>query len=142
MEPVARGGLNCRQRVESTHRGGQPPAWSAKLNWFHKIRLRVLAVLVAAIFAVIGVVTWAAWPVVPVVGVALLTVAAVVNQMTFRLAEPVCYDCGADLKAQRPGVYGVVCPGCGSVNESVPGVSGGGRLFADTGENRTPDPRA
>ncbi|MBZ0171283.1 MAG: hypothetical protein K8E66_02785 [Phycisphaerales bacterium] len=110
------------------------------MNWFHKIRLRVLAVLLATIFAVIGVLTWAAWPVVPVVGVALLTVAAVVNQMTFRLAEPVCYDCGADLKAQRPGVYGVVCPGCGAVNEAVPGVSGGERLFADAGAKTPSEP--
>lgn len=90
------------------------------MNWFHKTRLRVLAVVLAAIFAVIGVVTWAALPVVPVMGVALITVAAVVNQMTSRLAHPVCYQCGADLPAGRPGVYGVLCSGCGAVNEALP----------------------
>jgi len=91
------------------------------LNWFHKIRLRVFAVLVATILAVIGVLTWATVPAWPVVGVAIITVAAVVNQMTSRLAQPVCYQCGGDLDTASTGVYGVICPGCGAVNDAVPG---------------------
>lgn len=112
------------------------------MNWFHKIRLRVLAVVLAGIFAVIGVVTWAALPVVPVVGVALITVAAVVNQMTSKLAHPICYECGADLKAQRPGVYGVVCPGCGAVNEAVPGMEHTEALAESSESPRPDDPDA
>ena len=112
------------------------------MNWFHKIRLRVLAVVLAGVFAVIGVVTWAALPVVPVVGVALITVAAVVNQMTSRLTAAVCYQCGADLKAQRPGVYGVVCPGCGAVNEAVPGLEHTGALAESSDSPRPGIPDA
>ncbi|USN99111.1 MAG: hypothetical protein H6810_00050 [Phycisphaeraceae bacterium] len=127
--------MNCRHWDGTRTAGQDAPGWSEQLNWFHKIRLRVLAVLLAGIFAVIGVVTWAAWPVVPVVGVALLTVAAVVNQMTSRLGHPVCYQCGADLKAQSPGVYGVVCPGCGAVNEALPDS----RLASSVNDAETPD---
>jgi hypothetical protein len=91
------------------------------VNWFHKIRLRVLAVVLAVILAAIGVAAWAALPVLPVFGVALITVAAVVNQMTTRLSTAVCYQCGGDLNADNPGVYGVICQGCGAVNQVVPG---------------------
>lgn len=98
------------------------------MNWFYKTRLRVFAVLVAAVLAVFGVLTWAALPVVPVVGVAILTVAAVVNQMTSRLADPVCYQCGGDLDTTSTGCYGVICAGCGAVNEAIPGGSTDSRL--------------
>lgn len=90
------------------------------MHWFHKIRLRVFAVLVAAILAVIGVLAWATVPAWPVVGVAIITVAAVVNSMTTRLAEPVCYQCGSALREADPGCYGLICDGCGAVNEVVP----------------------
>lgn len=99
------------------------------MNWFQKIRLRVFAVLVAVILAVIGVLTWATVPAWPVVGVALITVAAVVNSMTTRLAEPVCYQCGTALPPAEPGCYGLVCDGCGAVNEVVP-MQGRYRLAA------------
>ncbi len=98
------------------------------MNWFYKTRLRVFAVLVAAVLAVFGVLTWAALPVVPVVGVAILTVAAVVNQMTSRLADPVCYQCGGDLDTTSTGCYGVICAGCGAVNEAIPGGTTDSRL--------------
>ncbi len=91
------------------------------MNWFQRIRLRVFAVLVAAVLAVIGVLSWATLPAWPVVGVAIITVAAVVNQMTTRLSEPVCYECGGELNATETGCYGVICDACGAVNEAVPG---------------------
>ena len=100
------------------------------MNWFQKIRLRVFAVLVATILAVIGVLTWATVPAWPVVGVAIITVAAVVNTMTTRLAEPVCYQCGATLPPAEPGCYGLLCEGCGAVNEIFP--VGDGRRLADS----------
>lgn len=110
---------------------------SVPLNWFYKTRLRVFAVLVAACLAVFGVLTWAALPVVPVVGVAILTVAAVVNQMTSRLADPVCYQCGGDLDTSSTGCYGVICSGCGAVNEAVPGGSAQSRLTMRDAETDT-----
>lgn len=99
------------------------------MNWFHKVRLQVLAVLLAATLAVIGILAWATVPAWPVVGVALITVAAVVNTMTTRLAAPVCYQCGNEMKAAEPGCYGLICDGCGAVNEVVSGE----RRFARIG---------
>jgi hypothetical protein len=89
------------------------------VNWFHKIRLRALAVLAAGIFAAFALVSWAAWPIIPVVGATFLTVAAVVHSMTSRLAEPICFACGSDLHDQPTGVYGAVCPTCGAINEHL-----------------------
>ncbi len=95
------------------------PVSSAAMTWFARLRLRVLAVLLAAILAAIGLVTWLAVPAWPVIGVTLVTVAAVVNSMTTKLSQHVCRHCGTTLQAQRPGVYGVICDSCGSVNETV-----------------------
>lgn len=89
------------------------------LNWFHKIRLRALAVLAAGILASFALISWFALPILPVVGAAFLTVAAVVHTMTSKLAEPICLDCGTDLTGQPAGVYGAVCPKCGSINERI-----------------------
>lgn len=104
------------------------------MNWFQTIRLRVFAVVVAGILAVIGVLSWATLPAWPVVGVAIITVAAVVNSMTTRLAEPVCYQCGSTLPTAEPGCYGLVCDGCGAVNEAFP--RGDGARFAENDSAR------
>lgn len=75
-----------------------------------------MAAGILAAFALIG---WFALPVIPVVGAAVITVAALVHSMTSKLAEPTCWACGSDLKDQPAGVYGAVCPKCGSVNEHI-----------------------
>ena len=85
--------------------------------WLKSLRLKVLAVLAAGTLAVIGVLGWLALPAIPVVGVAIITVAAVVNKMTTRLSEPICRTCGSSLEGEKPGTYGVVCRGCGAINE-------------------------
>jgi len=90
------------------------------MNWFHKVRLRVFAVVLAGTLAVIGILAWATVPAWPVVGVAIITVAAVVSSMTTKLAMPVCYQCGSNLNTNETGCYGVICEGCGAVNEAVP----------------------
>ena len=99
------------------------------MTWLHRLRLRVFGVLVGAVLAVGGAVSVASLPVVPVVGVTLLTVAAVVNGMTARLAEPMCHSCGAELaEGSEAGVYGVVCERCGAINQDRgPGVPSGPR---------------
>jgi hypothetical protein len=94
------------------HKHDDPPA----TTWVHRIRLRVFALVVGATLVVIGAVSWAALPVWPVIGVAVATVAFVFNGVTSRLAQPVCWTCGADLARQQAGEYGVMCPGCGSLN--------------------------
>lgn len=89
------------------------------MNWFHKIRLRALAVLAAGILASFALISWFALPVLPVVGAAFITVAAVVHSMTSKLGQPICHDCGTDLAGQPTGVYGAVCPKCGFINERL-----------------------
>lgn len=108
------------------------------MNWFHKVRLRVLAVVLAGTLAVIGILTWATVPASLVVGVAIITVAAVVNSMTTRLALPVCYQCGSALNADATGCYGVICEGCGAVNEVVPSVERDAPRLASS-ESSTPE---
>lgn len=88
-----------------------------RLNWFHKLRLRVLALLLGGFLAAFAMISFLAWPALPVVGATVLTVAAFVHGMTGRLSHPVCWSCGTDLAGQPTGVYGAICPGCGSVNQ-------------------------
>jgi predicted RNA-binding Zn-ribbon protein involved in translation (DUF1610 family) len=90
---------------------------NAGLAWMHKMRLRVLALLVASTVAVIGLVSLAALPVWPVVGVAVATVALVVNSMTAKMNQPVCWGCGKSIADQPSGEYGVICPHCGSLSQ-------------------------
>ncbi|MFN0133989.1 MAG: hypothetical protein ACKVW3_15850 [Phycisphaerales bacterium] len=90
------------------------------MTLFHRIRLRVFAVLVAVGLVVIAAISWASLPVWPVVGVAFAAVALVVNNMTNRLSQPVCWGCGQDISKQHAGAYGRVCPSCGSVTLSGP----------------------
>jgi hypothetical protein len=87
------------------------------LNWFHRLRLRVLAILLGGFLAAFAMISFLAWPVLPVVGATVLTVAAVVHSVTGRLAQPICRTCGHDLTDQPTGVYGSLCPACGSVNQ-------------------------
>jgi hypothetical protein len=110
---------------------------ASPVNWFQRIRLRVLAVVLAGTLAVIGILAWATVPAWPVVGVAIITVAAVVNSMTTRLAMPVCYQCGSALNPDVTGCYGVLCEGCGAVNEVVPSADRQSPRFAASG--RTDD---
>lgn len=92
-----------------------------RTTWVHRIRLRVFALLVGAALVVIGAVSWAALPLWPVIGVAVATVAFVFNGVTSRLSQPVCWTCGADLDRHQAGEYGVMCPGCGSLNGTPDG---------------------
>jgi hypothetical protein len=41
-----------------------------------------------------------------------------VSKIGQRLIEPTCWTCGHDLKAEPGTEHGVVCPECGSLNQS------------------------
>lgn len=94
------------------------------MPWMQRIRLRVLAIVGAIAFAAFGAIAWMALPALPVVGVAIITVAAAVNTMTSRLADPVCLSCGTTIAADaQTGVYGRICGNCGAINQQpVPGI--------------------
>ncbi|MEN1704734.1 MAG: hypothetical protein AAGJ54_04385 [Planctomycetota bacterium] len=97
-----------------------PPALTRQQDWFRKLRLRVFGVIVGGSLAVVTALSVASIPVLPVVGVAVITVAALVNGMTSKLAEPACRTCGAPQTADAEvGVYGVICESCGAINEPV-----------------------
>lgn len=89
------------------------------MNWIHKVRLRVLAIVLGMTLAAMAAVSWAAWPVLPVVGVAVAAAAMAVNKVSSRLSHPTCWACGADLRGQPSGEYGVGCPSCGAISRPV-----------------------
>jgi len=87
------------------------------LNWFRKLRLRVLALALGGFLAAFAMISVFAWPALPVLGATVLTVAAFVHTMTGKLAHPVCWACGHDIAGEPTGSYGAICPSCGSVNQ-------------------------
>ncbi len=100
-------------------------------------RLRIRAVLYTLV--IIGA-TWGvillmsgAW--IPVIGVACVAVAMSVNKATNILKRPVCLDCGSDLSEQPNTLYGVACPGCGTLSLPI-ALSG---PVADLTDERAPD---
>lgn len=87
------------------------------MTWLHKTWLKTLALAVAAAITVFGLISIAAAPAWPVVVGAVAALALVWNGMTSRLAQPTCLTCGKDLANQPAGLYGVICPDCGGLNE-------------------------
>jgi predicted RNA-binding Zn-ribbon protein involved in translation (DUF1610 family) len=104
----------------------------SSMTWMHKVRLRVLALLVATTVAAISLVSFAALPVWPVIGVAVATIALVVNTMTAKMNQPVCWGCGKSIANQPSGGYGVICPSCGSLSQ----ISRSGGQQADASSRR------
>ncbi|MBX9735649.1 MAG: hypothetical protein K2X32_01875 [Phycisphaerales bacterium] len=117
-------------------------------------RLRISAVLYTLV--IIGA-TWGviilmsgAW--IPVIGVACVAVAMSVNKATNILKRPVCLNCGGDLSNQPNTLYGVACPGCGTltlpialsgpINELDDRLDDDAEALADAGQNppATPGP--
>jgi len=84
--------------------------------WMHKVRLRVLWTVVGIGLTTLGVISLTAIPAWPIVGVAVATLALVVNGMTSRLRQPICLGCGGDLTNQPRGEHGAICPTCGTVS--------------------------
>jgi hypothetical protein len=86
-------------------------------SWLHKIRRRVLWIAVGVGLTTLGVISVTTIPAWPVVGLAVATLALVVNQMAAKLSSPTCLGCGNDLKGQPRGEHGTICPHCGSIQE-------------------------
>lgn len=98
------------------------------MAWFQKLRLRALAILVAFGLAAVAAVSFGA-AVLPAIGMAAVAMAFAMNTLTARLAQPACYGCGASLAGLPGGSHGVLCPGCGWINDR-PGLGvESGELF-------------
>ena len=87
------------------------------MSWMSQIRRRALWVVVCMGATALGVIAWTTIPAWPVVGVAVATVAILLNSITARISTSSCLSCGLDLSSQPTGVHGRICPGCGAVNE-------------------------
>lgn len=87
------------------------------MSWMSQIRRRALWVVVCMGVTALGVIAWTTIPAWPVVGVAVATVAILINSITARISTSSCLSCGLDLSSQPTGVHGRICPGCGAVNE-------------------------
>lgn len=87
------------------------------MAWLQRFRLKFLAFLAALVLAGLAITSVTTVPVWGVVGVAVAAVAVFVNTVGSRLAHPTCLGCGQDLSGEKSGDYGMICPGCGSVNQ-------------------------
>ncbi len=89
------------------------------MSWRSRLRLRALVFVIGVPLAALSAITFSpAWLALPLVGVAFAAVTVTVNRMSQRLIDPVCWTCGQDLKAEPGTEHGVVCPECGSLNQS------------------------
>lgn len=87
------------------------------MNLLGNIRTKALWVTVAVGVTVLGVLSLTTLPAWPVVGVALATVALVVNQIAKPLSSPICFGCGIDLTNEPRGEHGVICKNCGTITQ-------------------------
>ncbi len=69
----------------------------------------------------LGVISITAIPVWPVLGVAVATVALVLNTLTRQVSLTTCLGCGGSLANAPTGAHGRICPGCGAINERLVG---------------------
>ncbi len=89
------------------------------MNWMHRLRLRAFALIVGTAIGAFALVSWATLPLLPVIGVAVAVVALAMGSMTTKLGADTCLDCGEDISGKPAGVYGVICPTCGAINERL-----------------------
>ena len=90
------------------------------MTLLHKTRLRVMALLVAVGLAAFAVIGWTTAPVWPIGGGAVAVSVAAMNTMTKKLQAPICLACGTPLSEAPAGLYGRVCPSCGSISGAGP----------------------
>ena len=90
-----------------------------QIAYMHKLPLRAFGVLVGLGLTAFGIVSMTTAPAWPVVVGAVAVAALVVNKVAAQLSHTVCIGCGKKIDAKAPvGVYGVVCPSCGTVSAS------------------------
>jgi len=91
------------------------------MTWLGRARLRAIVYVIGIPLAAFGVITLSpAWLTLPVVGVALAAVTMTVNKTANRLVGERCWTCGTSLKGEPAAVQGIVCPGCGALNQYNP----------------------
>ena len=100
-------------------------------GYFGRVRVKVFSVVLGIALATVAVVLWTPLGWLPATGLAVAAAIVAVNRAGHRLTEPVCYQCGMELKGQPDGEHGILCPGCGALYQ--------GRRMA---LGNRPDPRA
>lgn len=94
---------------------------SRGLSWLRTLRLKVLAYTIIIPLAAWGAIALSpAWAAIPLVGVAVAAVTMTVSKMTMKLGRVTCWTCGADLSGSPESPVGVICDGCGSINQHRP----------------------
>lgn len=82
-----------------------------------KARVRMAWVVVGVVATATGVVLLNIAPVLPVLGVAVATLALAVHGVASRIKADACKACGASLARAPIGEHGVMCPGCGQLQD-------------------------
>jgi Zn finger protein HypA/HybF involved in hydrogenase expression len=89
------------------------------MSWRSRLRLHALVVAIGVPLAVLSAIAVSpAWLMLPLVGMGVAAVTMTFSKIGQRLNEPTCWTCGHDLKAEPGTEHGVVCPECGSLNQS------------------------
>lgn len=91
------------------------------MAWMSTIRRRALWIVVGVAATALGVISMTALPAWPVVGVAVATVAIVLNSLTRSLSISTCLNCGGDLASTPSSEHGRICPSCGALNQRLVG---------------------
>lgn len=91
------------------------------MPWMSKIRRRALWIVVGISATALGVISITTIPAWPVLGVAVATVALVLNTLTRSLTKTTCLGCGGDLSTTPSGEHGRVCTACGTLNQRLVG---------------------
>lgn len=88
-------------------------------GWFGKLRRRAAAWVLTIAALAVATISIAGAPAWPVLLGAVAVAATVVNTIAARLHTDklTCLNCSEDLTNQAAGTYGVICPGCGSINQ-------------------------
>jgi hypothetical protein len=89
------------------------------VTFLHQIRRKVLWVVVGVGVTTLAILSWTALPALPIVGVAVATIALVINTMTARLRQPICHGCGVSIAGLPHGEHGVICPDCGHITSGM-----------------------
>jgi hypothetical protein len=86
------------------------------VNWFQKVRFRVIAIATIVLIAGITIASLSAFPVWPVVGATIAAFAVAVNTFGHRLNADICFHCGHDLRGASSGEHGAICGQCGKLS--------------------------
>ena len=86
------------------------------MNWFQKVRFRVLTIAVVVLVAGITIASVSTIPFLPFVGASIAVFAIAVNTFGNSLNTDMCFHCGHDMKGLPSGEHGAVCTKCGKLS--------------------------